>query len=118
MANTKSAAKRARQTARRTLQNKIVMTGIRTQQRKLATALAAGDQAQAQAALRGLASKLDKAAKRGVVHRNLASRRKSRANKAVLKLVSKAAPHSETKTTQAGEGSETTSEPSQEQAQA
>ena len=90
MANTKSAAKRARQTERRTLQNKMVLTGIRTQQRKLAAALSAGDQAQAQAALQMLASKLDKAAKRGVVHRNLASRRKSRANKAVLKLVTKA----------------------------
>jgi small subunit ribosomal protein S20 len=90
MANTKSAAKRARQTVRRTLQNKIVMTGIRTQQRKLATALSAGDQAQAQAALQMLSSKLDKAAKRGVVHRNLANRRKSRASKAVLKLVTKA----------------------------
>ena len=90
MANTKSAAKRARQTARRTLQNKMILTGIRTQQRKLAMALAAGDQAQAQAALQMLASKLDKAAKRGVVHRNLANRRKSRANKAVLKLVLKA----------------------------
>jgi len=89
MANTKSAAKRARQTVRRTLQNRIVMTGIRSQQRKLATALSAGDPAQAQAAYRMLASKLDKAAKRGVVHRNLASRRKSRANKAVLKLVTK-----------------------------
>jgi small subunit ribosomal protein S20 len=92
MANTKSAAKRARQTARRTLQNKMILTGIRTQQRKLATALAAGDQAQAQAVLQVLASRLDKAAKRGVVHRNLASRRKSRANKAVLKMISKAAP--------------------------
>ena len=91
MANTKSAAKRARPTARRTLQNKMILTGIRTQQRKLATALAAGDQAQAQAVLQVLASRLDKAAKRGVVHRNLASRRKSRANKAVLKLVTKAA---------------------------
>jgi small subunit ribosomal protein S20 len=100
MANTKSAAKRARQTARRTLQNKIVMTGIRTQQRKLAMALSAGDQAQAQAALRLLASKLDKAAKRGVVHRNLASRRKSRANKAVLKLVTKAKAAAESQTHQ------------------
>ena len=90
MANTKSAAKRARQTARRTLQNQIVKTGISTQQRKLTIALSAGDQAQAQAALQMLASKLDKAAKRGVVHRNLANRRKSRANKAVLKLVTKA----------------------------
>jgi small subunit ribosomal protein S20 len=91
MANTKSAEKRARQTERRTLQNKIVMTGIRTQQKKLATALAAGDRAQAQAALQVLASKLDKAAKRGVVHRNLASRRKSRASKALLKLVTQSA---------------------------
>jgi small subunit ribosomal protein S20 len=100
MANTKSAAKRARQTARRTLQNRIVMTGIRTQQRKLATALSAGDQAQAQAALQMLSSKLDKAAKRGVVHRNLASRRKSRANKAVLKMVTKAKAAAGTQTPQ------------------
>jgi small subunit ribosomal protein S20 len=104
MANTKSAAKRARQTARRTLQNKMILTGIRTQQRKLATALAAGDQAQAQAVLQVLASRLDKAAKRGVVHRNLASRRKSRASKAVLKLVLKAKA---TPAPQAPQGTET-----------
>jgi small subunit ribosomal protein S20 len=117
MANTKSAAKRARQTARRTLQNKIVMTGIRTQQRKLATALSSGDQAQAQAALQVLASKLDKAAKRGVVHRNLASRRKSRANKAVLKLVTQAKAAAGAQASQ-GSGSEAGSSPEPSQAPA
>jgi small subunit ribosomal protein S20 len=106
MANTKSAAKRARQTVRRTLQNRIVMTGIRTQQRKLATALSAGDQAQAQAALQVLASKLDKAAKRGVVHRNLANRRKSRASKAVLKLVTKNKAAASTQAAEASPSSE------------
>jgi len=95
MANTRSAAKRARQTERRTLRNKSILTGIRTQQKKLAAALSAGDQTHAQAALQVLASRLDKAAKRGVVHRNLANRRKSRASKAVSQLASKTGQRSE-----------------------
>jgi small subunit ribosomal protein S20 len=99
MANTKSAAKRARQTERRTLHNKSILTGIRNQQKRLAVALSSGDRAQAQAALQVLASRLDKAAKRGVVHRNLANRRKSRATKAVARLVPKAAPPAEAKPT-------------------
>ncbi|MBV9488476.1 MAG: 30S ribosomal protein S20 [Verrucomicrobia bacterium] len=94
MANTKSAAKRARQTERRTLRNKSILTSIRTQQKKLTVAVAAGDQAQAEATLRLLMSRLDKAAKSGVVHRNLAARRKSRATKAVSQLAAKATPAS------------------------
>jgi small subunit ribosomal protein S20 len=81
MANTRSAAKRARQAERRTLRNKSVLTGLKRQQKRLAEAVASGDQAKAQIALNVLASRLDKAAKRGIVHRNLANRRKSRAAK-------------------------------------
>ncbi len=83
MANIRSAAKRARQTAQRTLRNKSVLTGLKGQQKKLTAAVASGDGAKAQAELNLLASRLDKAAKRGIVHRNLANRRKSRAAKAV-----------------------------------
>ena len=93
MANTKSAAKRARQTAQRTFRNKSVLTGLKSQQKKLQAAVASGDSAKAQGELSLLASRLDKAAKRGVVHKNLADRRKSRAAKAVSRTASKnAAP--------------------------
>ncbi|MGA8658689.1 MAG: 30S ribosomal protein S20 [Chthoniobacterales bacterium] len=83
MANTRSAAKRARQTDRRTLRNKSVLTGIRSQQKKLAAAVASGDKTKVQEELRLLSSRLDKAAKRKVVHKNLANRRKSRAARAI-----------------------------------
>jgi len=82
MANIRSAAKRAKQTAQRTLRNKSVLTGLKSQQKKLTAAVASGDRAKAQGESNLLASQLDKAAKRGIVHKNLADRRKSRAAKA------------------------------------
>jgi small subunit ribosomal protein S20 len=78
MANTRSAAKRARQTAARSNQNKSVLTGIKSQQKKLNSAIAGGDKTKIDAELAILSSRLDKAAKRGVVHKNFAARRKSR----------------------------------------
>jgi len=83
MANTRSAAKRKRQTERRAPLNKSVLTGLKSQQKRLTTAVASGDKAKAQVELDVLASILDKAAKRGIVHQNLANRRKSRAAKVV-----------------------------------
>ena len=91
MANTRSAAKRARQTERRTVRNKSVLTGMKRQPKKLAEAVAAGDPAKARVALDVLASRLDKAAKRGIVHRNLANRRKSRAAKLIATSAAKKA---------------------------
>jgi small subunit ribosomal protein S20 len=87
MANTKSAAKRARQTAQRTLRNKGVLTGLKRQQKKVQIAVASGDMAKARVELTLLSARLDKAAKRGIVHKNLANRRKSRAAKAVARTV-------------------------------
>jgi small subunit ribosomal protein S20 len=84
MANIRSAAKRARQTAQRTLRNKSVLTGLKRQQKKLTAAVVSGDGAKAQEELNLLASRLDKAAKRGIVHKNLANRRKSRAAREVV----------------------------------
>jgi len=92
MANIPSAAKRARQTAQRTLRNKSVLTGLKGQQKKLTAAIAAGDSAKAKLELNLLESRLDKAAKRGIVHRNLANRRKSRAAKAVASFSSTKVP--------------------------
>ena len=72
MANTKSAAKRARQTIKRAARNRTVLTAIKSKTKAVRSA--AGDKAAAQT----LVSDLDKAVKRGVIHKNAANRRKSR----------------------------------------
>lgn len=83
MANTKSAAKSARQSVRRRARNTNVLTSLKTEQKKLRKALATGDSATAKAEFSKLSSALDKAAKRGIIHPNVADRRKSRLNKAL-----------------------------------
>jgi len=92
MANTRSAAKRARQTEQRTLRNKSVLSGLKHRQKRFLAAVAASDRAKAEIEMQALASDLDKAAKRGVVHRNLANRRKSRASKLLSTIGSSKAP--------------------------
>jgi small subunit ribosomal protein S20 len=76
MANTKSAAKRTRQNIERTMRNRRVLTQLRTFQKR-ASAGAEKENA------RALISALDKAAKRGIIHRNAANRRKARLNRAL-----------------------------------
>ena len=76
MANTKSAAKRARQTTRRTAGNKRVSTSVKTQLRDIRAAVAAGKKAEATALLPKVSSALDKAAKTGRIHKNKANRHK------------------------------------------
>jgi small subunit ribosomal protein S20 len=76
MANTKSAAKRSRQNLSRSVRNRSVMTRLRTLQRRT---LSAGNRDANQ--IRGLIAAIDKAAKRGTIHRNAANRRKSRLNR-------------------------------------
>jgi len=75
MANTKSAAKRSRQSLARAGQNRGVRSRLRSLQKKSRGA-AKPDAEQ----IRRLISALDKAAKRGIIHRNAADRRKSRLN--------------------------------------
>jgi small subunit ribosomal protein S20 len=75
MANSKSAAKRARQSPRRTLRNRSVITNLRS----LAKRNAAGARPEE---TRALVAALDKAAKRAIIHKNAANRRKARLNKA------------------------------------
>lgn len=86
MANTKSAAKRARQTVRRTLQNRNASTSIKTGLKKTRTALEGKNKETAAAEYRRLASALDKAVKTGRMHRNAAARQKSRLNKQLAAL--------------------------------
>ena len=86
MANTKSAAKRARQTTRRTATNRRALTAVKTQLKGLRETLKGGDKTKAKAATATFVSTIDKAAKAGRVHRNAANRQKSKANKALAKL--------------------------------
>ncbi len=85
MANTKSAAKSARKSVRRSERNAGVITGLKTEQKKFRTALAEGKTDAAKAELVKLTSALDKAAKRGIIHSNVADRKKSRLSKALAK---------------------------------
>ena len=78
MANTKSAKKATRVAARRTAVNKNRISRIRTQVRKVEEAIAAGNQAEAMAALKAAQPELMRGAQKGVLHKNTASRKVSR----------------------------------------
>jgi small subunit ribosomal protein S20 len=78
MANTKSAAKRSRQTQRRALRNQSVKAHLRSRQKRIRSA-----QAENADEIRAVISAIDKAAKRRIIHRNAAIRRKARLNKAL-----------------------------------
>ena len=78
MANHFSALKRARQTETRTTRNRANTSQVRTALRKFRTALQSGKPGEAKAAFAGTVSMIDKAVKKGVIHKNTAARYKSR----------------------------------------
>jgi small subunit ribosomal protein S20 len=78
MANTSSAKKATRKIARRAEINKSRRSRVRTYVRKVEEALASGDKAAAQAAFLAAQPELMRAATKGVLHRNTASRKVSR----------------------------------------
>ena len=75
---TRSAAKAHRQSLKRRLRNRIVRSATKTIVKNAEATIAAGDPEAARLAVRAALSKLDRAAKKGVVHANAAARRKSR----------------------------------------
>jgi small subunit ribosomal protein S20 len=78
MANTASARKRIRQTIRRTARNHARKSRMRTFIRKVEAAIAGGDKESATAALRAAQPEVQRAAGKGVVHRNTVARKLSR----------------------------------------
>ena len=78
MANTASARKRIRQIERRTERNRARKSRMRTFVKKVEAAVAGGDKEAAQAALRAAQPELQRAAGKGVVHRNTVARKISR----------------------------------------
>ena len=78
MANKKSAIKRIRQNEKRRQRNRVFRGRARTLVSKAISAIESGDLDAAKAATGMAVSALDKAAEKGVIHRNNASRRKGR----------------------------------------
>jgi small subunit ribosomal protein S20 len=78
MANTKSAERRMRSSARKNLHNRSIKSRLHTLETSYLELLSAGKKDDAARQLRSLSSAFDKAAKSGVVHRATADRKKSR----------------------------------------
>lgn len=86
MANTKSAQKMVRKIARRTAVNRNRRGRMRTFVKQVEEAIAAGDKAAAEAALRLAEPQLMRSVQDGIVHKNTASRKVSRLTRAVRAL--------------------------------
>ncbi len=78
MPSTKSSKKRLRQNIVSRLQNRSIKQAVRTQCSKVRQAIEAGDAELAETEFRQAARKLDRAGARNIIHRNAASRTKSR----------------------------------------
>ena len=78
MPNTKSAERRMRNSARKQIQNRSTKSRLHTLEKNYLQLLEAGKKDEATKALPGLSSAFDKAAKKGIVHRATADRKKSR----------------------------------------
>lgn len=86
MANIKSAKKRILVNQTKAMRNKSVKSAVKTAVKKVEAAVAAKDQEAAKAALLSAISIINKAASKGVYHKNTASRKISRLTLAVNKL--------------------------------
>lgn len=85
MANTRSAAKQARGAVRRRTLNRSQISTVRTSEKKIRALAKAGKTEEAAKLLPKFQSEIDRAAKKGVVHRNTASRHKKRVAALLLK---------------------------------
>ena len=81
-----SAEKRMRQNEKRRIRNKSAKSEIRTAAKKVVAASEKKDEAAAKAALLDMVKSIDSAARKGIVKKNTAARKKSRMQKLVNKL--------------------------------
>jgi small subunit ribosomal protein S20 len=78
MANIKSAKKRIRVIEKKTLMNRMVKSALKTTIKKFETAVLSGNVEEAKVTYVAVVKALDMAASKGVIHKNNASRKKSR----------------------------------------
>ena len=90
MANSKQAAKRAKQASKQRAANMGLRTTLRTAIKKVKAAIATGDAQAAQAALDANVSTIDRIADKRIIHKNKASRHKSRLSQQVKALAPRA----------------------------
>ena len=86
MANIKSAKKRILVNQTKADRNKAIKSGVKTAIKKVSAAIETGDKAAANEALLAATAAIDKAASKGVYHKNTASRKVSRLAKAVNQM--------------------------------
>ena len=87
MANTSSAKKMVRKIERRTARNRDQKTRMRTFIRRVDEAIAGGDKAGAETALRAAQPVIASAGQKGLMHKKTASRKISRLSKRVSAIV-------------------------------
>ncbi len=87
MTNIKSAEKRARTIKVRTARNRAYKSAVKSATKKFEAALSAGDVEQAREAFIKVEKQLDKAANKGVIHKNTAARKKSQLAKKLNKAM-------------------------------
>ena len=78
MANIKSAKKRIKVTEVKTLKNRMIKSALKTSIKKFEAAVEAKNNEEAKALYTSVVKSLDMAASKGVVHKNMAARKKSR----------------------------------------
>ena len=83
MPTSKQAKKRVRQSEKRRLHNRVMRSTLRTQIKKVEKAIADNDTAAVQELYRKMESRIDKAARKGLIHKNAAARKKARLAKRV-----------------------------------
>ena len=83
MPNIKSAKKRVKVIAAKTLKNKMFKTSLKTTVKKFHAAVESGDKTAAAAAYKAAVIKVDQSAGRNIIHKNAASHKKSQFTKAL-----------------------------------
>lgn len=78
MANIKSAQKRIKVTETKTLRNRMVKSALKTTIKNFEAAVASGNLDEAKVSYVSVVKALDMAASKGVIHRNMANKKKSR----------------------------------------
>jgi len=78
LANIKSAIKRIRQEEKRRMRNRAVKSEVKTRIKKFLKALEGNNREEIEKLLREAVSTIDRAARKGVIHKNNAARKKSR----------------------------------------
>jgi len=86
MANIKSAQKRIKITMTKTLRNRMIKSALKTTIKKFETSLLSGKTEESKSSFVSVVKALDMAASKGVIHKNMAARKKSRLASKLNKL--------------------------------